>query len=73
MSAENLAPPGFGPQTVQPVVSHYNDCAILPPHFVRRYGKLKDCNIYLWLKSSFRERNNRVTKLHVVLDFENVK
>jgi hypothetical protein len=43
------------------------------PHFARRYGKLKDCNIYLWLKSSFRERNNRVTKLHVVLDFENVK
>jgi hypothetical protein len=22
-------PPGFYPQTIQPVVSHYNDCAIL--------------------------------------------
>ena len=43
------------------------------PHFARRYGKLKDCNIYLCLKSSFKERDNRETKLHVVLDFENVK
>jgi hypothetical protein len=23
--AENLAPPGFNPQTVQPVASHYTD------------------------------------------------
>jgi hypothetical protein len=26
--AENLAPPGFDPQTVQPVVSRYTDYAI---------------------------------------------
>jgi hypothetical protein len=73
MGAEDLAPPGFSPQTIQPVASRCNDCAIPPPNFARRYGKLKDCNIYLWLKSSFREKNNRVTKLRVVLDFKNVK
>jgi hypothetical protein len=27
-----LAPPGFDPQTVQPVASSYTDCAIPVPH-----------------------------------------
>jgi hypothetical protein len=29
-TAENLAPPGFDPRTVQPVVSRYTDWAIWP-------------------------------------------
>ena len=29
--AENLAPPGFDPRTVQPVASRYTDCAIRVP------------------------------------------
>jgi hypothetical protein len=28
--AENLAPPGFDPRTVQPVASSYTDCATRP-------------------------------------------
>jgi len=28
--AENLAPPGFDPRTVQPVASRYTDCATQP-------------------------------------------
>ena len=31
--AENLAPPGFDPRTVQPVISRYSDCAIPAHHF----------------------------------------
>jgi len=33
MGAEYLAPPGFGPWTIQPVVSRYIDYAI-PPHIL---------------------------------------
>ena len=33
MGVEDLAPPGFGPQTIQPVVSHYIDYAF-PPHIL---------------------------------------
>ena len=28
--AENLAPPGFDPRTVQPIVYHYTNCATRP-------------------------------------------
>jgi hypothetical protein len=31
IGVENLAPPGFDPQTFQPVASHYTDYAILAP------------------------------------------
>jgi len=31
IGAENLAPPGFDPQTFQPAASRYTDCAILAP------------------------------------------
>ena len=30
------SPPGFDPRTVQPVASHYTDCAI-PAHIFKRY------------------------------------
>jgi hypothetical protein len=30
-AAVNLVPPGFDARTVQPVVSHYTDCAIPAP------------------------------------------
>jgi hypothetical protein len=40
--AKNLAPPGFDPRTVQPVVNHYTDLAtqalnsnVLPPYSVQ--------------------------------------
>jgi hypothetical protein len=33
IGAENLAPPEFDPQTVQPVASRYTDCAIPAPFF----------------------------------------
>ena len=29
---ENLAPPGFDPRTVQPLVSRYTDCATRPTY-----------------------------------------
>jgi len=36
MGAENLAPPpGFDPQTIQSVASHYTECAIPAPATVR--------------------------------------
>jgi hypothetical protein len=31
MGAENLTPPGFNPQTVQPIASRYTDCHPSPP------------------------------------------
>jgi hypothetical protein len=36
--AENLAPPGFDPQTVQPVTSHYTDWATQPTFWVSGYA-----------------------------------
>jgi hypothetical protein len=42
--AENLAPPGFDPRTVQSVVSHYTDYAIQAPRdervFITVFSKL---------------------------------
>jgi hypothetical protein len=34
--AENLAPPGFNPQTVQPISSRYTDYATQPRYFIDR-------------------------------------
>ena len=42
--AENLAPPGFDPRTVQPVVSRYTDWANRP---TMMYYKLKKFGRYL--------------------------
>jgi hypothetical protein len=39
-SAENLAPPGFDPRTVQPVASRYTDYAIPDPKMRGRYNEI---------------------------------
>ena len=40
MGAENLAPPGFDPRTIQPVASRYTDCAVTahPRSFIYTIG-----------------------------------
>jgi hypothetical protein len=46
--AENFAPspPGFDPQIVQPVASHYTDCAISGPFYIY----IVECDIYIKLQ-----------------------
>jgi hypothetical protein len=55
--AENLAPPGFVPRTVQPVVSRYTDWATWPTRFtdracnfqLRQSWSTRRCLYCLWL------------------------
>ena len=37
--AENFAPPGFDPRTLQPVASRYTDCAV--PALMLTYYRIK--------------------------------
>jgi hypothetical protein len=49
IGAENLAPPGFDPQTFQPVASHYTDYTIPAPTHLIKHNKNYDikCHIYM--------------------------
>ena len=52
-AAENFAPPGFDPQTVQPVTNRHTDCA----NSVRA---LYSINIYFLINPSFKLQTGRI-------------
>jgi len=64
IGAENLAPPGFDPWTIQPVVSCYTDWATRPTKFLRIFVNSKIVRLtYLYARTVWNPNTNNIQYL----------